>query len=133
MMKPRRTIGVIAAPGDRRDDDMQELACVAADTFDWIIVREDDDLRGREPGEVAHIIAETIERMDPSRPVTIIPDEAEAVDQALEMARPGDLVVIFSDRLEETLEQVSEAARAAKQATHFTARMPMFAHYELSE
>lgn len=52
-MQPRRTIGVVAAPGDRRDADIQELAVVAAHTFDWVIVREDDDLRGREPGEVS--------------------------------------------------------------------------------
>src|SRR5438874_11515691 len=85
-MRPRRTIGVVAAPGDRRDADIQELAVVAAHTFDWVIVREDDDLRGREPGEVAHLIADTIARAKPSLPLTIIPDEAESVDQALEMA-----------------------------------------------
>ncbi|HYP41622.1 MAG TPA: cyanophycin synthetase, partial [Chloroflexia bacterium] len=55
-MKPRRSIGVVAAPGDRRDADIQELAVVAANTFDWIIVREDGDLRGRERGEIAHLI-----------------------------------------------------------------------------
>jgi Mur ligase family, glutamate ligase domain len=111
-MRPRRAIGVVAAPGDRRDADIQELATVAAGTFDWIIVREDDDLRGREPGEIAHLIADTIARARPSLPLTIIPDEAEAVEQALEMAREGDLVVVFVDRVDETIEQVKEAARA---------------------
>ncbi len=111
-LNPRRTIGVVAAPGDRRDADIQELAVVAAHTFDWVIVREDDDLRGRETGEVAHLIADTIGRAKPSLPLTIIPDESEAVDQALEMARPGDLVVIFVDRVDETIEQVKAAAQA---------------------
>src|SRR5438876_3564245 len=111
-MHPRRTNGVVAAPGDRRDADIQELAVVAAHTFDWVIVREDDDLRGRESGEVAHLIAETITRTKPSLPLTIIPDEAEAVDQALDMARPGDLVVVFVDRVDETIEQVKAAAQA---------------------
>src|SRR5438876_981346 len=113
-MHPRRTNGVVAAPGDRRDADIQELAVVAAHTFDWVIVREDDDLRGRESGEVAHLIAETITRTKPSLPLTIIPDEAESVDQALEMARPGDLVVVFVDRVDETIEQVKAAAQALK-------------------
>jgi cyanophycin synthetase len=111
-MQPRRTIGVVAAPGDRRDADIQELAVVAAHTFDWVIVREDDDLRGREPGEVAHLIADTIARAKPSLPLSIITDEAESVDQALEMARPGDLVVVFVDRVDETIEQVKAAAQA---------------------
>src|SRR5438874_13767831 len=79
-LRPRRAIGVVAAPGDRRDADIQELATVAANTFDWVIVREDDDPRGREPGEVAHLIAGTIAHARPSLPLTIIPDQAEAVD-----------------------------------------------------
>jgi cyanophycin synthetase len=113
-MKPRRSIGVVAAPGDRRDADIQELAVVAANTFDWIIVREDDDLRGRERGEVAHLISETIKRTRPSLPVTIIEDEAESVEQALEMARAGDLVVVFVDRVDETIEQIKRASKAAE-------------------
>ncbi|HYP20384.1 MAG TPA: cyanophycin synthetase, partial [Chloroflexia bacterium] len=113
-MKPRRSIGVVAAPGDRRDADIQELAVVAANTFDWIIVREDDDLRGRERGEVAHLISETIKRTRPSLPVTIIEDEAESVEQALEMARAGDLVVVFVDRVDETIEQIKRAGKAAE-------------------
>jgi cyanophycin synthetase len=125
-MRPRRAIGVVAAPGDRRDADIQELATVAANTFDWIIVREDDDLRGRESGEVAHLIADTIARARPSLPLTIIPDEAEAVEQALEMARAGDLVVIFVDRVDETIEQVKEAARAVtmRESGSFWVPMP---------
>jgi len=114
-MRPRRTIGVVASPGDRRDADIQELAVVAAHTFDWVIVREDDDLRGRERGEVAHLIAETIARTKPSLPVSIIEDEEESVNQALEMARAGDLVVVFVDRVDETIEQIKRASRAVAQ------------------
>ncbi|MFL5733488.1 MAG: cyanophycin synthetase [Chloroflexia bacterium] len=124
-MAPRRTIGVVAAPGDRRDVDIQELAAVAAHTFDWIIVREDEDPRGREPGEVAHLIADTIARTRPSLPMTIIPDEGEAVAQALEMARDGDLVVIFVDRVEESIEQVKEAARMLAQEESGSFWVPM--------
>ena len=47
-----RRIGVIAAPGDRRDEDILDLARAAAPAFDLILLREDDDLRGRQPGEV---------------------------------------------------------------------------------
>jgi cyanophycin synthetase len=113
-MQPRRTIGVVAAPGDRRDADIQELAVVAANTFDWIIVREDDDLRGRERGEIAQLIAETITRTRPSLPITIIVDEAEAVAQAIEMARADDLVVVFVDRVDETIEQIKQASKAVE-------------------
>ncbi len=125
-LRPRRSIGVVAAPGDRRDADIQELAVIAANTFDWVIVREDDDLRGRERGEVAHLIADTIARTCPSLPISIIQDEFEATDQALEMARQGDLVVIFVDHVDETIEQVKHASKAAaiEQSESFWVPLP---------
>jgi cyanophycin synthetase len=120
-LAPRSAIGVIAAPGDRRDADIQELAAIAADTFDMILVREDEDLRGRAEGEVAGLIAHTIEQQRPSLPVRIILDEAEAVDAALETARPNDVVVLLIDKVMETLDQVRtfQAAVAAADATAF--------------
>src|SRR5688572_26530242 len=52
-----RRIGVITAPGDRRDDDIRELGRLAA-SLDHVIVKEDNDLRGRAPGEVATLMRE---------------------------------------------------------------------------
>ena len=46
----KRAIGVIAAAGDRRDQDIAAMADVAADAFDLIVVKEDSDKRGREDG-----------------------------------------------------------------------------------
>ena len=103
---------MIAAPGDRRDADIQELAVVAADTFDWIIVREDDDLRGRERGEVAALITETIRRTRPSLPISIVLNEEDSVRQALNMARPGDTVVLFIDSVDQVIEQVKQAGKS---------------------
>ena len=85
---------------------------VAANTFDSIIVREDDDLRGRERGEVADLITETIRRTSPSLPVWIILDEMEAVNQGLQMARPGDTVVLFIDSVDAVIERVKMAGQA---------------------
>ena len=110
-MKPRKAIGVVASPGDRRDADIQELAVVAANTFDHIIIREDEDLRGREPGEVAHLMADTIRRARPSVPLTITLDEREASMQALEMARDGDLVVLFIDHVDEAIALVKSVGK----------------------
>lgn len=125
-MRPRRTIGVVASPGDRRDADIQELALVAANTFDWVIVREDDDLRGRERGEVARLIADTIQRARPSLPVSIIEDETEACTQALEMARSGDLVVLFIDHVDEAIELVKRIGKSltAEQNDSFFCELP---------
>lgn len=110
-MKPRMAIGVVASPGDRRDADIQELAVVAANTFDQIIVREDDDLRGRERGEVAALLTDTIKRTRPHLPVVTILDEHEASIQALEMARDGDLVVLFVDHVDEAIALVKRVGK----------------------
>jgi cyanophycin synthetase len=126
LMKPRRAIGVVAAPGDRRDADIQELAVIAATTFDEIIVREDDDLRGRERGEIANLIADTVKRTNPDIPVQIIIDEAEATERAIRTLGPGDLAVVFVDRVDETIEQVRRASKtiAVEQSEGFYVPMP---------
>ena len=96
-----RRIGVIAAPGDRRDEDIRALAAAAAPAFDLVLLREDADLRGRRPGEAAGILRQGLlaagycsERVVPG-----FFREEDAVRRALEMARAGDLVVIFGDQL----------------------------------
>ncbi|MDQ3930247.1 MAG: cyanophycin synthetase [Chloroflexota bacterium] len=127
-MQPRRSIGVVTAPGDRRDADIRELATIAGQTFDWIVLREDDDTRGRERGEVAQIMSETIKLTCPNTPVCIVEDELEAVDQALGMARDGDLVVIFADQIDEVLERVRRASKALdtvrEEMTHHVPAVP---------
>jgi cyanophycin synthetase len=46
-----RRILVLAAPGDRRDEDIREIAAIAAGHFDHFICRCDDNRRGRGPDE----------------------------------------------------------------------------------
>ena len=42
----------------------------------------------------------------PAEQISIIPDEQEAIDAALRMGRPGDLVLIFADALTRSWKQV---------------------------
>jgi cyanophycin synthetase len=94
----RRVIGVIAAPGDRRDIDIREDAQIAADMFDLLVLKEDDDRRGREPGSIAAIMREEAiaAGMRDEQIITIL-DEREAVRHALGLGQLQDLVVIFAD------------------------------------
>jgi cyanophycin synthetase len=103
-----RRVGVIAAPGDRRDEDILALAAAAAPAFDLILLREDDDLRGRQPGESAGILRQGLLATGfcPERIVPGYFGEEEAVRRALEMARAGDLLVIFGDKLARIWEQI---------------------------
>ncbi len=102
---PRRTgraIGVIGIPGDRRDEDQREYGTLAASAFDDVIIREDRNLRGREPGVAAGNVAQGIRAVKgdggtQTTRVEKILDEAAAVRAALRRAAPGDLVVVCAD------------------------------------
>ncbi len=96
----RRVIGVVSAPGDRRDIDIQEDATIAASMFDTMVLKEDDSRRGREVGSIVAMLRETAlaHGMRPEQIVTVI-DELDAVRHALSLAEPRDLVVIFADAI----------------------------------
>ena len=103
-----RRIGVVAAPGDRRDEDIRALGRAAAAAFDLVLLREDDDLRGRRRGEVGALLREGFlaagfpaDRISPE-----VYREEEAVRHGLETARPGDLLVIFGDDLNRDWEKI---------------------------
>src|SRR5262249_53313273 len=91
---------VITVPGDRRDADIEEVGRIAAGVFDRYILKRDDDPRGRGVDEVPVKLKAALTKngVAADRISTII-DEREAVDAALEMARPGDLLLIFGDNI----------------------------------
>ncbi len=100
----RRVTGVVGLPGDRADEVVVEAADAAAACFDRVIVREDDDRRGRRPGEMADLIVAAVRRRNAERACTVVLDEREALRHALESMQPAELVVMFYDHLEPLLE-----------------------------
>ncbi|HEX3235847.1 MAG TPA: cyanophycin synthetase [Gemmatimonadales bacterium] len=100
-------ICVLAAPGDRRDEDIVEVGRIAAGHFDRYIVRRDDHLRGRGPEEVPHLLRDTLLQAGvAAERIAVIPDEQAAIDAALREAQPGDLVLIFADAVTRSWKQV---------------------------
>jgi cyanophycin synthetase len=101
-----KRICVLAAPGDRRDEDIRNIARAAAG-FDRFIVRRDDNPRGRGPDEVPKMLEAELRAMGvPAEHITVIVDEQQAIDGALRMARAGDLVLIFADAVSRSWKQV---------------------------
>jgi cyanophycin synthetase len=102
----RRTC-VLSAPGDRRDEDIRAIARIASKAFDHIILRRDDDQRGRGPDEVPRMMAAELAQLGfPEERFQVIPDEQTAIDTALTSAKRGDLVLIFADKISRSWKQV---------------------------
>jgi cyanophycin synthetase len=102
-----KRIVVVAGPGDRRDEDLRAIADALAGGFDHYICRRDDDLRGRGGSDVPDMIAAQLRARGVSAAaIQVIPDEQDAIDAALQMGQPGDLVMIFADALTRSWKQV---------------------------
>jgi cyanophycin synthetase len=102
-----RRIVVVAGPGDRRDEDIRDIALAVAGRFDHYICRRDDGLRGRASDEVPKMIAAVLrEQGVPDSAITLIPDEQEAIAAALRMGQLGDLLLVFADALTRSWKQV---------------------------
>jgi len=104
-----RRLVVLAGPGDRRDEDLVAIAHAVAGRFDHYICRRDDNLRDRAPDEVPRIQARALRsRGVPENSISIIPDEQEAIEAALRMGEPGDLLLIFADALVRSWKQITK-------------------------
>ncbi|HEY0157253.1 MAG TPA: cyanophycin synthetase [Thermoanaerobaculia bacterium] len=100
-MRRNRLICVLGLPGDRRDEDIRQAARIVGQHFDRVIVRDDFDLRGRQPGEVAGIIREGLNAGGVrDSQIVMVPVEEEAIAHAVSEAQPGDLIVYIADKPE---------------------------------
>ncbi|MFT5950108.1 MAG: cyanophycin synthetase [Francisella sp.] len=102
-----KKVCVIASPGDRRDEDVYEMAKAAAPHYDYFICKRDDSLRGRAPDEIPAMLKKAlIEFGVNANNIETIESEEEAVNKALAIAKEGDLVTIFADKLKRTWKQI---------------------------
>jgi cyanophycin synthetase len=104
-----RRLLVIAAPGDRRDQDIREIAEACAGHFDHYICRRDDNTRGRDGDEVPRMQRQALlDAGVPEEQIELIPDEQEALARGLELAAPGDLLMVFGDHVERCWSQITQ-------------------------
>jgi cyanophycin synthetase len=96
----RRVTGVIGVPGDRDDSLIVHAGRVAARGFHRLIVREDRDRRGREPGAVAQMLCDAARAEAPQTECQVVLDETDALEHAVKTMQHGEVVVLFYDKLE---------------------------------
>jgi cyanophycin synthetase len=100
--------GVIGVPGDRDDHVVAEAGRAAARGFHHLIIKEDEDLRGRRSGEVAALLRAAALSEAPELDCRIIHHEASALRVALDEIGPGAIVVIFYEQLDPVLALLDE-------------------------
>lgn len=108
-MHAKRLVGVIGMPGDRRDSSILEVGKISGQVFSKIYIKEDKDLRGREPGETSAILREGVlsADVDPDN-IEIIFSEIDALQNAIDHARDGDLIVMFYEDFESAYNLILE-------------------------
>jgi cyanophycin synthetase len=99
----RRVTGVIGVPGDRDDMVVDQAGRAAARGFERIIIKEDMDTRGRRRGEIAGLLRRAVMSEAPGRDCRVELDEIAAMRMAVEEIGPGDVVVIFYEKLDPAL------------------------------
>jgi cyanophycin synthetase len=101
-----RRIGVVTAPGDRRDDDLRAVGRLASN-LDYVIIKEDQERRGREAGNIAELIIDGLRDggLEENQYETIY-SEDEAITHAMQQMRDNDLVVILADDVAGSLDAV---------------------------
>jgi len=98
----RRTC-VYSAAGDRRDCDMIRQGELLGNAFDQVILYEDHYLRGRAEGEIIRLFRSGAEKGKRVRQIDAIQGADAAVEFALRGAKPGDLLLVQADTVDETV------------------------------
>lgn len=101
--------GVIGVPGDRKDEDVCEVGRQCGRFFTKLYIKEDNDLRGRDAGEIADILfSAAADESGNTGNISVIYSETKAFETAIMEAKPGELVVLFFEDLEAALEVIEK-------------------------
>ncbi|WP_250009388.1 cyanophycin synthetase [Actinoplanes sp. M2I2] len=101
---PDRCVAAVTLPGDRRDDLLAACAQVIADGVSRAVLYDDEDPRGRTPGEVSALVEREMRARRPTLTALRTDGFAGAVTGALRLARPGDVVLVLYEKLGPVLE-----------------------------
>jgi len=100
-------VGCITVPGDRPDESVREVGRIAAQGFKRLFIREDSDLRGRKPGEIAQLLYDEAVRSGMnSNKIEVVLSEIEAFRRGVDSCVPGDTFVMFYENIEPIEEEI---------------------------
>lgn len=108
-----RFTGVITSPGDRSDELIRMLGIAAAHVFQKIIIREDEDLRGRKAGEISQILKAAIVNENSQLSCSIVHNSEQAFVSAINEIIPNEVVAYFYEDLK-SIEKILQKNGAIK-------------------
>ncbi|MPM16638.1 Cyanophycin synthetase [bioreactor metagenome] len=100
--------GIVGIPGDRSDDMALEIGKISSHHLDYIIVKEDKDLRGRKQGEIAQLIVDGVKKRDTKKKYEVVLREEEALIKALNISQKGDTIVMFFEDMAPLVNIINE-------------------------
>jgi cyanophycin synthetase len=97
-------VAAVTLPGDRSDELVSETARALAGSFGRVVVYEDEDLRGRRSGEMTRLIVQGLREVRPDVRHHPAGDLKGALTSALDMAAPGEPVLLLYEKLQPVTE-----------------------------
>ncbi|NNG25788.1 cyanophycin synthetase [Telluria aromaticivorans] len=91
-MSAGRLVGVVAAPGDRRDADLVDIGRTCAAGFDDLVIYESEN-RGRSEGETAALLVLGAKPAIAADALTVELDVHAAIRHGLSLCQAGDVLV----------------------------------------
>jgi cyanophycin synthetase len=88
-------VAVITLPGDRRDDLLAQTAAAVAACFATVVIYEDSDKRGREPGEMTALIGAALRQARPDIRCAAAENPADALRDGLALADGGPVLFLY--------------------------------------
>jgi cyanophycin synthetase len=114
----KRKVGIITGVGDRRDEDIIALGEESARIFDEIIIRHDDDMRGRSIEEVEDLLTKGLVKIKPNIPIIYSMAECEAVDYAIDHASPNCVIVVLTEKIKKVTECILHHYKKYREQNH---------------
>jgi cyanophycin synthetase len=105
---PDHCLAAVTLPGDRRDDLLAASAQVLADGVSRVVLYDDEDPRGRAPGEVSALVEREMRSRRPALHSVRVDGYRAAVDRAVRLAAPGDVILMLYEKVDAMLALLGE-------------------------